>query len=226
MSITGTARRRAAEGRRRAGRRAGGPVLDGRDPRRARVPPARPGRASGSRSICCRRCSPALVNQALGVHDRGRGPASGWATRIRASRRTSRCVRGSRTRAWRSATIASSARCASVLGVAGAGGRSALRDERGTRREPRRAAGRARGEARPQAGAVGGAADRPRRPGGRRQRHRGRVRRSQRDLGLEPVVSIARDDGTTVSSRATRFGLSVTPPTYRSPPPRFPPRFG
>jgi crotonobetainyl-CoA:carnitine CoA-transferase CaiB-like acyl-CoA transferase len=43
-----------------------------------------------------------------------------------------------------------------------------------------------------------------------------------RDLGLGPTVSIARDDGTTVELTRNPIGLSVTPPSYRSAPPRFP----
>ncbi len=41
-------------------------------------------------------------------------------------------------------------------------------------------------------------------------------------LGLEPVVSIARTDGTTVELARNPITLSATPPTYRSAPPRFP----
>lgn len=41
-----------------------------------------------------------------------------------------------------------------------------------------------------------------------------------RDLGLDPVVSIARDDGTTIELTRNPIGLSVTPPSYRSAPPR------
>ena len=41
-------------------------------------------------------------------------------------------------------------------------------------------------------------------------------------LGLEPVVSIAREDGTTVELARNPIRLSATPPTYRSAPPRFP----
>ena len=43
-----------------------------------------------------------------------------------------------------------------------------------------------------------------------------------RALGLEPVVSIARQDGTTVELARNPIRLSATPPTYRSAPPRFP----
>jgi len=42
-----------------------------------------------------------------------------------------------------------------------------------------------------------------------------------RDLGLGPTVSIDRDDGTTVELTRNPIGLSVTPPSYRSAPPRF-----
>ncbi len=42
-------------------------------------------------------------------------------------------------------------------------------------------------------------------------------------LGLEPVVSIARADGTTLELARNPIRLSATPPTYRSAPPRFPP---
>ncbi len=45
-----------------------------------------------------------------------------------------------------------------------------------------------------------------------------------RDLGLGPTVSIERDDGTTVELTRNPIGLSVTPPSYRSAPPRFPRR--
>jgi crotonobetainyl-CoA:carnitine CoA-transferase CaiB-like acyl-CoA transferase len=45
-----------------------------------------------------------------------------------------------------------------------------------------------------------------------------------RSLGLEPVVSIAREDGTTIELARNPIRLSATPPTYRSAPPRFPPR--
>jgi crotonobetainyl-CoA:carnitine CoA-transferase CaiB-like acyl-CoA transferase len=41
------------------------------------------------------------------------------------------------------------------------------------------------------------------------------------DLGLRPTITIARDDGTTVELARNPIGLSVTPPTYRSAPPRF-----
>jgi crotonobetainyl-CoA:carnitine CoA-transferase CaiB-like acyl-CoA transferase len=44
-----------------------------------------------------------------------------------------------------------------------------------------------------------------------------------RDLGLNPTVTIARDDGSTVELTRNPIGLSGTPPTYRSAPPRFSP---
>lgn len=40
------------------------------------------------------------------------------------------------------------------------------------------------------------------------------------ELGLEPIVRIARDDGTTAALTRDPIGLSATPPTYRSAPPR------
>jgi crotonobetainyl-CoA:carnitine CoA-transferase CaiB-like acyl-CoA transferase len=43
-----------------------------------------------------------------------------------------------------------------------------------------------------------------------------------RALGLGPTVGIERDDGTTVELTRNPIGLSLTPPTYRSAPPRFP----
>jgi crotonobetainyl-CoA:carnitine CoA-transferase CaiB-like acyl-CoA transferase len=46
--------------------------------------------------------------------------------------------------------------------------------------------------------------------------------RLARELGLNPTVSIDRDDGTAVDLVRNPIGLSVTPPTYRSAPPRFP----
>ncbi len=45
-----------------------------------------------------------------------------------------------------------------------------------------------------------------------------------RRLGLSPVVSITRDDGTTIDLARSPIRLSATPPTYRSAPPRFPRR--
>jgi crotonobetainyl-CoA:carnitine CoA-transferase CaiB-like acyl-CoA transferase len=45
-----------------------------------------------------------------------------------------------------------------------------------------------------------------------------------RSLGLEPVVSIAREDGTTIELARNPIRMSVTPPSYRTAPPRFPPR--
>jgi crotonobetainyl-CoA:carnitine CoA-transferase CaiB-like acyl-CoA transferase len=42
-----------------------------------------------------------------------------------------------------------------------------------------------------------------------------------RELGLKPVVGIARADGTRVELTRNPIGLSVTPPSYRSAPPRF-----
>jgi crotonobetainyl-CoA:carnitine CoA-transferase CaiB-like acyl-CoA transferase len=45
-----------------------------------------------------------------------------------------------------------------------------------------------------------------------------------RSLGLEPVVSIARDDGTTIELARNPIGMSITPPSYRIAPPRFPHR--
>lgn len=44
-----------------------------------------------------------------------------------------------------------------------------------------------------------------------------------RELGLEPIVSIPRDDGTAVALVRNPIGMSATPPSYRLPPPRFPP---
>ena len=44
-----------------------------------------------------------------------------------------------------------------------------------------------------------------------------------RELGLRPTVTIEREDGTTVELTRNPIGLSLTPPTYRSAPPRFPP---
>ena len=43
-----------------------------------------------------------------------------------------------------------------------------------------------------------------------------------RDLGLEPIVAVPRDDGTSVDLTRNPIGLSATPPTYRSAPPRLP----
>lgn len=43
-----------------------------------------------------------------------------------------------------------------------------------------------------------------------------------RELGLRPTVTIEREDGTTVELTRNPIGLSLTPPTYRSAPPRFP----
>ena len=40
------------------------------------------------------------------------------------------------------------------------------------------------------------------------------------ELGLQPIVRIARDDGTTAALTRDPIGLSATPPTYRSAPPR------
>ncbi len=42
------------------------------------------------------------------------------------------------------------------------------------------------------------------------------------DLGLEPVVAVPRQDGSTVDLARNPIGLSATPPTYRSAPPRLP----
>jgi crotonobetainyl-CoA:carnitine CoA-transferase CaiB-like acyl-CoA transferase len=39
-------------------------------------------------------------------------------------------------------------------------------------------------------------------------------------IGLEPIVRLAREDGTTVPLARNPIGLSATPPTYRSAPPR------
>lgn len=44
-----------------------------------------------------------------------------------------------------------------------------------------------------------------------------------RRLGLAPTVTIAREDGTNVELTRNPIGLSRTPPTYRSAPPRFNP---
>jgi crotonobetainyl-CoA:carnitine CoA-transferase CaiB-like acyl-CoA transferase len=43
-----------------------------------------------------------------------------------------------------------------------------------------------------------------------------------RELGLDPIVDIGRDDGGSVRLTRNPIRLSVTPPTYRAPPPRFP----
>jgi crotonobetainyl-CoA:carnitine CoA-transferase CaiB-like acyl-CoA transferase len=43
------------------------------------------------------------------------------------------------------------------------------------------------------------------------------------ELGLDPVVTIARDDGTTAALTRNPISLSATPPTYRSAPPRLEP---
>jgi crotonobetainyl-CoA:carnitine CoA-transferase CaiB-like acyl-CoA transferase len=42
-----------------------------------------------------------------------------------------------------------------------------------------------------------------------------------RELGLDPVVTIARPDGSTVQLARNPIGLSATSPSYRSAPPRF-----
>ena len=47
--------------------------------------------------------------------------------------------------------------------------------------------------------------------------------RLARDLGLDPAISIERGDGTRVDLVRNPIGLSSTPPTYRSAPPRFNP---
>jgi crotonobetainyl-CoA:carnitine CoA-transferase CaiB-like acyl-CoA transferase len=43
-----------------------------------------------------------------------------------------------------------------------------------------------------------------------------------RSLGLSPVVTIEREDGTTIDLVRNPIQLSATPPTYRAAPPRFP----
>ncbi|CAB4863814.1 unannotated protein [freshwater metagenome] len=43
-----------------------------------------------------------------------------------------------------------------------------------------------------------------------------------RDLGLDPIVEIPREDGDVVRLTRNPVGMSVTPATYRLPPPRFP----
>ena len=43
-----------------------------------------------------------------------------------------------------------------------------------------------------------------------------------RELGLDPTVSIQREDGASIELTRNPIGLSVTVPTYRSAPPRFP----
>jgi crotonobetainyl-CoA:carnitine CoA-transferase CaiB-like acyl-CoA transferase len=45
--------------------------------------------------------------------------------------------------------------------------------------------------------------------------------RLARELGLRPTVTIERGDGTSVELPRNPIGLSVTPPGYRSAPPRF-----
>ncbi len=45
-------------------------------------------------------------------------------------------------------------------------------------------------------------------------------------LGLDPVVSIPREDGSAARLTRNPIGLSVTPPTYRQAPPRLPRRSG
>ncbi len=45
-----------------------------------------------------------------------------------------------------------------------------------------------------------------------------------RELGLEPVVSIPREDGTAIELTRNPIRMSETPPSYRSAPPRFTPR--
>ena len=40
------------------------------------------------------------------------------------------------------------------------------------------------------------------------------------DLGLDPVVTLPRADGTAVALTRNPIGLSVTPPRYHSAPPR------
>ncbi len=44
--------------------------------------------------------------------------------------------------------------------------------------------------------------------------------RLAQELGLDPVVSVPRGDGTTAALTRNPIGLSATPPTYRSAPPR------
>jgi crotonobetainyl-CoA:carnitine CoA-transferase CaiB-like acyl-CoA transferase len=46
------------------------------------------------------------------------------------------------------------------------------------------------------------------------------------DLGLEPIVEVPREDGAAVRLTRNPIGLSATPPTYRSAPPRLPARDG
>jgi crotonobetainyl-CoA:carnitine CoA-transferase CaiB-like acyl-CoA transferase len=45
-----------------------------------------------------------------------------------------------------------------------------------------------------------------------------------RTLGLSPVASIERDDGSTIELACSPIRLSATPASYMSAPPRFPPR--
>jgi crotonobetainyl-CoA:carnitine CoA-transferase CaiB-like acyl-CoA transferase len=41
-------------------------------------------------------------------------------------------------------------------------------------------------------------------------------------LGLDPIVELAREDGSAVAVTRNPIGLSATPPTYRTAPPRLP----
>ncbi|MGZ8665952.1 MAG: CaiB/BaiF CoA transferase family protein [Solirubrobacterales bacterium] len=43
------------------------------------------------------------------------------------------------------------------------------------------------------------------------------------DLGLDPIVEVPREDGSAVGLTRNPIGLSATPPSYRSAPPRLPP---
>jgi crotonobetainyl-CoA:carnitine CoA-transferase CaiB-like acyl-CoA transferase len=44
------------------------------------------------------------------------------------------------------------------------------------------------------------------------------------ELGLEPVVSVKRADGSTVALTRNPIGMTATPPEYRSAPPTLPRR--
>ena len=226
MSITGERRRRAAEGRRRAGRRDRRAVRGRRHPRRA-APPRRDRRAaSASRSTCCRRCSPALVNQGSAYTGARRRRRSGWATATRASRRTSCSTPPTGELVLAVGNDRQFAALCEVLGAP-----RARRDERFATNparvdEPRRAARRAGARASPRRAAADWVAAllgrrRPGRPG---QRHRRRLR-AGRALGLDPIVELpplrSDDDAgatsATVATDATGDTASAAAPLTRVP---------
>ncbi len=221
MSITGTARRRAAEGRRGARRRDLRAVREHRHPRGAAPPRAHAARASVSRSTCSPRCSPRSSTRPPRTRSRARSDsAMGNAHPSVAPYDLFHAADGELVIAV--GTDAQFTALCTVLGCPALAedARFASNALRAAAREALTAELETRLMERP-ASAWVSALSEVGVPAGQVNDIAGAFALAER-LGLEPTVAVPRADGGTARLPRNPIGLSATPASYRLAPPSLP----